>query len=799
MEKKYDFTKREKKWGRFWEKENVYKFSPESKKDIYSVDTPPPTLSGKMHIGHAFSYTQQDIVVRYKRMTGKNVFYPFGTDDNGLPTEKLVEKEKKVRIFDMERKDFIKLCQKTVKELRPAFIQDWKDVGMSCDFELEYSTITSEIQKLSQKYFLELYKKKRAYKKEGPAVWCPVCQTAIAQAEMEDKEKEGVFYDISFKTQKGQITIATTRPELLASCVAIIVHPEDKRYKKFVKEKATVPLFGHEVEIIKDKEVDKSKGTGAVMCCTFGDVTDIEWFYAHNLPLRVCVNKDGKLNELAKKYKGLSIKEAKEKIVADLKKESFIKKEENITQITNVHERCSAPIEIIPTNQWFIKCLDLKKELLKMGRQLSWTPPHFKTRYDNWIKGLRWDWCISRQRYFGIPFPIWYCKHCNKEVAANIKDLPVDPFSSKPKKKCCGKQDFIPDKNVLDTWATSCLTPQIAQNLVKNKKVKEKLFPMSLRPQSHDIINFWLFYTVLRSNLHFKKLPWEEVVISGFTLDEKGEKMSKSKGNVVEPKTVIEKYGADALRYWTASVGFGEDIRWSEKELQAAKRTLTKVWNASKFSISHLENYKPKKSIDKKKLEEEDKWFLSKFQKTLKEYTSHFEKHHYQKARRVVDSFFWNDFCGNYIEMVKKRLYNEERNPEGARFATYHCLLGIMKLYAPFIPFITEEIYQGHFNKFEKEKSIHLTDLPKIEKELSFPSSMKNIEDIIEIFTAVRKFKSEKGISMGKEIEKLTIQTENKSIAKNTAVIKDTLKVKEIAFGRGDVRISDKLFLKIED
>jgi valyl-tRNA synthetase len=799
MEKKYDFIKKEKKWGRFWQKEKVYQFSPQEKKEIYSIDTPPPTLSGRMHIGHAFSYTQQDIVARYKRMSGKSIFYPFGTDDNGLATEKLVEKENNVRIFDMQRKDFIKLCQKTIKRLLPDFVQDWKDIGMSCDFDLEYSTITSDVQKISQKYFLDLYKKKRAYRKEGPTVWCPLCQTAIAQAEMEDKEKEGMFYDIPFKVENKEITIATTRPELLSSCVAILIHPTDNRYKKFVGKKATVPLFNYEVEIIADETVEKRKGTGAVMCCTFGDVTDIEWFYAHNLPLRVSVNKDGKFNKTAGKYSGLSIAKAKERIVEDLKKEKRIKKEEKITHTTNIHERCSTPVEIIPTNQWFIKYLDLKKDFLRLGKKLVWTPPHFRTRYENWVKGLKWDWCISRQRYFGIPFPVWYCKHCNKEVVASIRELPVDPFSTKPQKKCCGKRDFIPDKNVLDTWATSGLTPQITQSLVKSKKVKEKLFPMSLRPQSHDIINFWLFYTVARSKLHFNKLPWKETVISGFVLDEKGEKMSKSKGNVVLPQTVIEKYGADALRYWTASVGFGEDIRWSEKEINSAKRTLTKLWNASKFSISHLENYTPKKRLDDKKLEEEDKWILSKFQETIKEYTAHFEKHHYQKARRTLDSFFWNDFCGNYIEMTKSRLYNAERSPEGAKFATYHCLLGIIKLYAPFIPFITEEIYQAYFKNFEKEKSIHLAELPKKKKELSFPTSAKNIEAVVEVITAVRKFKSENNISMGKEIEKLTIQTENKGIIKNTAVLKDTLKVKNIAFGRGDIIVSANLFIKIKN
>ena len=407
MEKQYS-KNLEKKWEDFWEKENIYKFNPKQEGKIFSIDTPPPTISGKIHIGHAFSYTHQDIIARYHRMLGENVFYPFGTDDNGLPTEKLVEKENKVKIFELKRNEFVGLCQKTLKKIRPSFIQDWKNIGISCDFSLNYSTIDKRVQKLSQRFFIELYEKKRAYRKEFPVLWCPQCQTAIAQADLEDKEIESDFNDIAFKLSNGkEIIIATTRPELLSSCVAIFVHPKDKRYKKLVGDTAIVPIFNQEVKIRADEKVDPEKGTGIVMCCTFGDATDIEWYFDHKLELKSSINKDGTMTKLAGPYQGLKVKQAREKILEDLKKNGELKNQKKITHTLNVHERCGTAIEIIDTVQWFIKYLDLKDDFLKMGEEIDWSPEFMRKRYENWISGLRWDWCISRQRYFGIPFPVW--------------------------------------------------------------------------------------------------------------------------------------------------------------------------------------------------------------------------------------------------------------------------------------------------------------------------------------------------------------------------------------------------------
>ena len=784
MKKQYDFKKQEIKWQKFWEKENVFKFDAKKSGEIFSIDTPPPTFSGKMHLGHAFSYTHEDIIARYQRMKGKNVFYPFGIDNNGLATAKLVEKVNDVRFFNFERKDFIKLCQKTLKRLTPDFISDWQKIGISCDFSNIYSTISPESQKLSQQYFIELYNQGRVYQKNSPVLWCPECQTAIAQAEMEDKETDAFFNEIEFKLENGKkIIIATTRPELLPSCVAIFVHPEDERYEGLIGETAIIPLFNQKVRIIPDNKVDKEKGTGAVMCCTFGDTTDIEWFFKHKLPLQISLGKDGKMNKLAKEFEGLPVKIAQRKIVEKLKEKNLLKNQKRITHFVNVHERCGTEIEILPTRQWFVRYLDLKNQFLKQSTELNWHPEYMKVRLDNWIKGLGWDWCISRQRYFGTPIPVWRCEECGEIILADTKDLPIDPIHSKPKKKCkCGSNKYIPEKDVFDTWVTSALTPQIALSLVKNKKARDKMFPMSLRPQAHDIINFWLFYTMARSYLHFKKLPWKDVVISGFVLDPEGKKMSKSKGNIVEPQEIIEKYGTDAMRFWAAQSALGEDLRYSEDEVKIGKRTVIKIWNASKFALMHVKNYSPRLS-DVKYLENEDKWILTKFYETIEEYTTKMDKYEYSRAKEIIDNFFWKNLCDYYLEIIKSRLYDEDDNKtkRAAQFTLYNVILGCLKLYAPIVPFITENVYQDYFRKTEKIKSIHLTRLPELEKKLYFKKIADDFESVINAIAQIRKYKSEQQLSMKAKIDKVSIKVKDKKeIKKYLPLISKLMSIEKI-------------------
>ena len=592
----YDSKEAEPRLQKFWDSEKIYAFDKNSKKPVYSIDTPPPTVSGSLHIGHAFNFTQFDTIARFKRMSGNNVFFPFGTDDNGLATERLVEKLKGIKARDMKRDDFIKLCLETIKELRKEYIADVKRVGISCDFNIFYSTIDDHCRKISQRSFIDLYEQNREYQKEAPTIWCPECHTAIAQAELKDKEIHSAFNDIVFKSGKEDLIIATTRPELLPSCVAIFYNPKDDRYKKLKGKKAKVPLFNFEVPILEDEKADPSKGTGLVMCCTFGDQTDVEWWKAHNLPLKISIDRHGRMNENAGIYQELNVKDARKKIIEDLKSKGLLRKSEKISHIVNVHERCDTEIEFLVTKQWFIKYLDLKEKFLELGKKLKWHPEFMRVRYDNWIKGLKWDWCISRQRYFGVPFPVWYCEKCSHVILAKRENLPVDPLTDKPPmKECpkCGSKNIIPESDVLDTWATSSLTPRLAIELMP-KELEKKLYPMSLRPQAQDIITFWLFNTIAKSWLHYKTLPWQNAMISGYVLDPTGEKMAKSKGNIVKPQDLIEKYSADAMRFWSCASRLGEDVTTQEKEMVAGQKTITKLWNAAKFSMPNAENKKPK-------------------------------------------------------------------------------------------------------------------------------------------------------------------------------------------------------------
>jgi len=759
----YDFKKTESSIREFWEKEKIYQFNPASKKKIYSIDTPPPTVSGKMHIGHASSYSQQDFIARYKRMKGFEVFYPFGTDDNGLPTERLVEKVKGIKARDFKREDFIQICQDFLKDELPAFIQDWKNIGISCDFSIYYSTINEHCRRISQWSFLDLLKKGRVYRKEAPAMWCPECHTGISQMECQDKILKSKFNDIVFKINGEKVVIATTRPELLPACVAVFYNPDDERYKKFKGKEAEVPLFGFKVPVMEDSKVSMEKGTGIVMCCTFGDQTDMEWQRKYNLPIKEAISKEGKMTELAGRYEGLKIKEARETIINDLKEAGLLASQKDIEHNVNVHERCGTEIEFVKSKQWFIKWLDLKEEMLKWGSKFNWHPKHMKTRYDNWVNGLQWDWLISRQRHFGVPFPVWYCEKCGAEIFADEKNLPVDPLKDKPKKKCkCGSSEFIPEKDVLDTWFTSAMTPRLSIELMP-KQLWKKLFPMNLRPQAHEIITFWLFNTTFKSNLHYRKNPFKDVMISGYvTL--KGEKMSKSKGNVVEPQPVIDKFGADALRFWAAGAKLGEDFDYQEKDILTGKKMITKLWNASKFVFMNLRDYTGEKP---KEFEKIDKLFLEKLNSLVKTASEAFENYEYYKAKSEIEKFFWQSFCGNYLEIVKDRIYNKSGDKKlSAQYTLYHSLLALIKMTAPFMPYITEELYQKYFRKDFKEKSIHLTEWPEFRKE-------KKSEELDIFYSLLEKIRHEKSLAKKSVKAEIILTLEPKDIEKLKDMIDD--------------------------
>lgn len=614
-------------------------------------------------------------------------------------------------------------------------------------------------RRISQELFLELAEQGRAYSKESPVLWCTECQTSIAQAELDTKDIDSTFNYVPFTVDGDIIEVATTRPELLYGCVCLFVNPTDKRYAKYVGKSACVPLYDYEVPIMTDKKVSLDKGTGAVMCATFGDSTDAEWATEYNLPYRKIILPNGYIDDSVPFIGGMKAIAARKEVIMLLSQNGLLLKSESITHTVAVHERCGKEIEIVPSRQWYIDVLSEKERFLKAADEINWYPEQMKNRYIAWVANLKWDWCISRQRYFGIPFPVWYCKNCEKVVFASPEQLPVNPLETDYRGTCeCGCSEFVPESAVLDTWATSSVTPQI------NERFGTPLVPMSMRAQAHEIIRTWTFYTIVRSLYHTGKLPWKDIMISGFVLAKRGEKISKSKSNSdFSPTNLIATYSADAMRYWAASTRLGTDTFFSPDDLAASKRFITKLWNASRFAIPHLQD------IDFSVIPELlpiDKWIIARTDDAVIKATKLLNEYETGSARHEVDDLFWKDFCDNYVEIVKERLYRPEvhgaEERRSGQYALYYALINILKLYAAYIPHITEYIYQEFFRKYEKKKSIHLMHWGKpneIDTELlEFGEALKNS------IAEMRKYKSDNRMSMRAEMETMNITTPDRLI-----------------------------------
>jgi valyl-tRNA synthetase len=764
LPEQYDPKAAQTRWQAYWKERGTYAFR--EGEPVFSIDTPPPTVSGRMHLGHAFSYTQGDIIARYKRMRGFNVLYPFGTDDNGLPTERLVEKEKKVHGPTMDRKAFRELCYTTVQELLPEFSAAWKDIAMSADFDHAYSTIDEHSQRVSQQSFLDLHRRGYVYRKESPFAWCVTCQTAIAQAEFESVELPSAMNEIRFGTlvhgkPGSPVVIATTRPELIPACVALCYHPGDTRYNKALAHAhAVVPITGHTVPLIADTDVDMTKGTGLMMVCTFGDKEDIEKWKRHKLPMRQLFTKDGKLTDLAGPFVGLKIKEARKRVIEHLTASGELLSSKPLQHAVNTHERCATEIEFMQTTQWFVNVLDHKERLLAAADDIRWYPEHMKVRYQHWVQNLSWDWAISRQRFYGVPFPVWYSRRAGEEgkvLLADPQHLPVDPLTDLPAGYT--RDEVEPETDVMDTWATSSTTPDIVLGWKTDGHAR--MHPMTVRFQAHDIIRTWAFYTIAKSVFSHGHVPWREIVISGHVLDPKGQKMSKSKGNIVDPIEVMATHSTDVLRYWTASGKLGDDHLWQEKDINTAKRLVTKLFNAGKFTIANLNGYDPNETATGVELETLDRWMLGRLAATIEEATAYFEQYEYSKARGVIDAFFWNTYCDLYLELVKDRIYSVDRRGMAGRTAAQHALhsafLAIIKLYAPFMPYVTEELYQGYFTGHDGHHSIHVSAWPTAHEEWKDAEAARAGDEITTVLGGVRKFRAEKQLGMKTPLARLTI------------------------------------------
>ncbi|MFA5860477.1 MAG: valine--tRNA ligase [Candidatus Thermoplasmatota archaeon] len=794
----------EEKWLAFWEEQGIYRFDAASSKPVFSIDTPPPTVSGRMHIGHAYSYNQMDFTARYKRMRGYSLFYPFGFDDNGLPTERFTERAVGKKLSDVGRQEFIRLCLQETKKGEEAMERSWRRIGTSCDWSLVYRTIDKPVIRISQESFIEMFGMGRVYRAERPTIWCPECQTAIAQVETEDRLLPSTFNDISFdlvgavhsaheklilrtmvpgpeanskprevvtyqQGAEGRIVISTTRPELIPACVAIFVHPDDERTRHLVGQQVRVPVgVGNIVPVLTSDTVDKETGTGVVMNCTFGDQMDIDWWQANSLPLRVVIAPNGKMTDGAGKYVGQSVTHARENILADLNREGRLLSQKHFEHSVNVHERCGTPIEFLVTKQWFVKYLDLRDAFLARGEKVAWHPPYMKVRYDNWVKGLKWDWCISRQRYFGVPFPLWYCEACGEPKLARLEDLPVDPTVDKPHGKCakCENAVFRGEADVMDTWATSSLTPQIAilaaseRMGVRNARLADintdsklsKLLPFSVRPQAHEIISFWAFNTIVKAHLHHDKTPWMDAQISGFVKLGKGKKMSKSKGDIVEPLDVIRDYSGDALRYWSATgANLGEDIIWNPKELTRAQRLATKLRNIQGLIARGVGGARPE-AVPAERLALMDRWILAEFALLVESATRDWDDYDYTKAVKDTEHFAWNMLADHYLEAAKQRLYAGDA---GARYTAYTVGLGVIKLLAPVLCFSTEDMFQEHYAKHEGEKSIHTSAWPHVGA--VDKTALEQGAIVRNVIAAVRNWKSQGKLALNQQMPALEV------------------------------------------
>ncbi len=766
MDKHYNHQTAEQEVQHKWHAQKTYSIQ-NNPGPLFSIDTPPPTVSGNLHIGHIFSYTQTDILARFYRMSGNSVFYPFGFDDNGLPTERYVEKKLDISAHKLSRSEFINICLKETHEVEEQFKKLWQRMGLSADWDYCYSTISESTRKISQESFLILLKKNYVYRKNEPALYCTTCHTSVAQAELDDVEKQSFFNDIVFKDEKGNdLVIGTTRPELLPSVNGLLYNPQDNRYKHLKNGFAIVPLFNQKVPILEDEKVLIDKGTGLVMTSTFGDTTDIEWFKKHKLEYRPMIGLNGKMLPAAGILSGLSVFQARAKVMEELKAAGLVLAQKPITHTVNVHERCKKEIEYVMIPQWFLKLLPYKQEFLAMADKINWYPAHMKSRYVNWVENIGWDWCLSRQRFYGIPFPVWHCTQCAQIITPSFDQLPVDPQETPYKGACpsCKNTEIIPDTDVMDTWNTSSLTPYICYDLFKKHTApvfenNAAFMPMSMRPQAHDIIRTWAFDTIVKVWMHQNDIPWKNIVISGHVLSDAKEKLSKSKENAsTSPQGLLERYPADVIRYWTASGGLGNDIAFSEAQLKIGQRLVTKIWNAYRFVHEHVSTVDAQQP---KYLGITNEWILDTVTQTFSRAQLYLQENEFGLALDVIEKFFWQNFCDNYLEIIKDQLFNPDNYAEiqvkATRWTLHQVGLRILQLYAPYLPHITDYLYGIMYQKTAGKLSLHQTRYADIQQGYEFEQSTQVMNYLLDIIAQVRRLKTEKQLSLKVPLATLTI------------------------------------------
>ena len=766
--KKFNLLLIEEKWQKEWENMGIYQFDKENTvRPSFTIDTPPPYPSGDFHMGNVLNWTYIDTLARYKRMRGFNVLFPQGWDCHGLPTEVKTEEIHKIKKTDLPPAEFVKLCKQVINKyidiMKKAIIR----LGCSVDWTTEYKTMNPDYWRRTQLSFILLYNKGLIYKGIHPISWCTSCETAIADAEVEHEQKEGTLYYIKFGLDDGNhLLIATSRPELLQACVTVAVHPQDSRYKDYIGKDIQVPIANRKVKIIKEKAVDPKFGTGVLMVCTYGDKADVKAVSNYKLPAIILIDDKGKMNQNAGKYAGLTTKEARKAVLADLEAKGLLEKSELINQEIGTCWRCKHPIEILEHEQWFMKTRIFTEQVKQQTLEVTWYPDFMKKRMIDWTNSLEWDWVISRQRIFATPIPVWYCKNCQKIILAEPDWIPIDPRNDSPKiDKCpkCSSTEFVPETDVLDTWFDSSITCAVHAGWPDNPDYT-KLFPASVHPSGYDIIRTWAYYLMVRGLALFEQKPYNSVLINGMVLGIDGRKMSKSLGNFVATPDVFQKYGADAPRQWAAGGGAtGSDIPFRWEDVEYAWRYLRKLWNASRFAAMHMEDYDPKNKTPKLTLI--DYWLLSKMERVTQKVTEALDNCQFNVATDEIRQFTWHSFCDNYIEAVKHRLYQPEKyGPEkrqAAQYTLYTAIYRIIQLLSPVSPHITEELFQIMFADQKQHKSIHISMWPICNKELIDPEIEKNGDLIVAVMSEIRRDKAENQKPLNVSVKKLTIYSED--------------------------------------
>lgn len=829
--KNYEPDAAEAKWRSAWETARMYRWDPSApRENTFVVDTPPPTASGSLHVGHVFSYTHQDIIVRYQRMRGRNIFYPMGWDDNGLPTERRVQNYFNVRCDPqlphdpdlkvepasgkkdepprvVSRRNFIELCGRVTAEDEVAFKELFQRLGHSIDWSEEYATIDRRSRAIAQRSFIDLHAKGHIYQVESPTMWDTDFQSAVAQAEVEDRTVQGAYHDLEFGVEGGgSFVISTTRPELLAACVGVAAHPDDPRYKPLFGKFAITPVYFARVPVFPTLLADPEKGTGVLMVCTFGDQTDVQWWREQRLQLRQVLGLDGRI--LARSFGGGGWESLKpeaanasygsivgktavqaRRIVVDQLKEPAnsatgggapLKAEPRpITHSVRFFEKGDRPLEYLTTRQWFVRLIDKKSRLIDLGRQIQWHPDFMGKRYENWTGNLASDWCISRQRYFGVPFPVWYpldgegAPIYGRPIIAEIGTVPIDPMSAAPPGFSEDQRNqphgFAGEPDVFDTWFTSSLTPQIGGRDGEPDDRMNKLFPMDVRPQAHDIIRTWAFYTIAKSMLQEDTIPWRNVIISGWVLDPDRKKMSKSKGNVVTPVGLLDSFGADAVRYWSGSARLGSDTAYDEQAFKVGKRLVTKIYNAAKFV---LQQSGPAGAVSN----ELDRAFLGDLGGVVETATASFDRFDFAQALEAIEKFFWDGFTDNYIELVKVRARSEtDLEGRASAIATLRFALNVhLRLFAPFVPFIADETW-AWMPEGQSGGSIHLQGWPTVAEitRVGGRADQGSFKAACAAIASVRKAKTEAGASLGTPVTALRIGAPAEALAALRGVIAD--------------------------